>query len=286
MSQESMPESKTAEAPDLRIVPIDRIIPHELEDEQRAEPLIRRLPIDGVLKNPPIVTTLDAPDDPYVILDGTNRVTALNALHYEHALVQVVRYEEPFVELHTWNHVVTGIDSLEIRHRFDALVGLEIQSADAFHAKAALARRAILAYCLLSTGQVLALAGGGLDLMERTRVLASVVATYLDTHLHRTNLDRLDKIRALYPDMGAAIIFPKYEPIEILDLSEAGLPVPTGITRHVIHGRVLRLNYPLDRLSANIPLNEKNRELQLWVQDHFATKHVRYYAESTYLFDE
>lgn len=274
------------ETPDLRIVPADRIVPHELEDAHRAEPLIRRLPIDGVLKNPPIVTPLDTPDGRYVILDGTNRVMALTALGYRDALVQVVRYEEPFVELHTWNHVVDGLDSDEIHERFRELDGLELYTSDVFHARAALARRAILAYCILANGPVLSLAGGGLNLHERTRLLQGVVSSYLDATIHRTNLEQFDQIRNLYPEMGAALIFPKYEPVEILDLSEAGEPVPTGITRHVIHGRVLRLNYPIDRLAADKPLDEKNAELMDWVRDRFAQKRVRYYAESTYLFDE
>src|SRR5688572_21289061 len=110
-----MSKISDAPAPDLRIVQIDRIIPHEYEDEQRAEPLIRSLPRDGVLKNPPIVTELDDSGGRFVILDGTNRVIALNALNYEHALVQVVRYEEPFVELHTWNHVVERLSPDSLR---------------------------------------------------------------------------------------------------------------------------------------------------------------------------
>jgi hypothetical protein len=281
-----MSKISDAPPPDLRIVPIDRIIPHEYEDEQRAEPLIRRLPQDGVLKNPPIVTELDNSGGRFVILDGTNRVIALNALNYEHALVQVVRYEEPFVELHTWNHVVVGITADNMREQFETLPGLEVARADAFHARAALARRSLLAYSLLADGQVLGLSGGGMDLHERTRLLQAVVEAYLHGQLHRTNLDQLDRIKDIYPDMAAAIVFPKYEPVEILDLAEAGLPVPTGITRHVIHGRVLRLNYPLDKLSANVPLEQKNDQLTEWVRALFANKGVRYYAESTYLFDE
>src|SRR4051812_14803382 len=103
-----MSKASVAATPDLRVVPVSKIIPHEFEDASRAEPLIRRLPQEGVLRNPPIVTELGDAAGRYVILDGTNRVMALDALHYDHALVQVVKYEEPFVELHTWNHVVIG----------------------------------------------------------------------------------------------------------------------------------------------------------------------------------
>lgn len=274
-----------AESPDLRIVPTVSLIPHELEDAQRAQPLVDRLPRDGALKNPPLVTPLTS--ERYVILDGTNRVIALNALGYEHALVQVVRYELPDVELDTWNHVVTGITPDKLRNRFASLPGLEVRLSDAFHARAALARRAILAYVLFRDGTVLALAGGGLDLIERTQLLQAVVDTYLNEgHLHRTNLSGLEPMTTLYPELSAAVIFPHYEHVEILDLAEAGLPVPTGITRHVIHGRALRINYPLSELGTDLPLEQKNERLVAWVREQFGKKRVRYYAESTYLFDE
>ncbi len=276
----------TVPTPDLRIVPIPSLVPHELEDPLRAQPLIHRLSQDGTLNNPPVVTPL-AEAKRFVILDGTNRIIALEALGYEHALVQVVRYEPPHVELHTWNHVVTAPGASELQARLAMLPGIEIQETDPFHARAALARRAILAYAQFADGRTVSLGGGGLDLLQRTRLLQAIVDTYLEAgHLHRTDIHDLESLTRLYPDLSAAIIFPKYEHIEILDLAEAGLPVPTGISRHVIHGRALHLNYPLAKLSEDKPLEDKNRELAEWIRTQFSRRRVRYYAESTYLFDE
>jgi hypothetical protein len=48
----------------------------------------------------------------------------------------------------------------------------------------------------------------------------------------------------------------------------------------------LRLNYPLDKLKSNHSLAEKNAELTRWIQERYAQRGVRFYAESTYLFDE
>ncbi len=279
--------SETLSPPDLRIVPLDAIVPHEVEDPQRAGPLIRALPVDGVLHNPPVVTELRQSPGRLVVLDGTNRLTALKELGYACALVQVVPYELPHVELHTWNHVLDGLPADELPRRFSAIHGLSVIPQDPFHARAELARRAILAYCLLGDGRILSLAGGGTVLRERTRLLQDIVQIYLaGARLHRTNLSDFDSIHTLYPEMSAAIIFPKYEPVEILELAEEGLPVPPGITRHVIHGRALRLGYPLSELSADITLQQKNDRLAAWVRERFARKGVRYYAESTYLFDE
>jgi hypothetical protein len=46
------------------------------------------------------------------------------------------------------------------------------------------------------------------------------------------------------------------------------------------------VNYPLSELEAEITLEEKNSNLQRWLQDRLANKGVRYYAEATFLFDE
>jgi len=272
---------------DLRIVPTESVLPHELEDPQRAEPLIRRLPQEDILKNPPVVTTLVSNPESFVILDGTNRVVALSALNYEHILVQVVPYESPAVELHTWNHVVSGISTNAIKENLSLISDLAVKPTTDLNARAELARRTILGYLLLPDQEILCLVGGGLNLIQRTQLLQKIVDTYLMSgHLHRTNLDTLSPIQEIYPDTSFAVIFPKYEPVEILDLAEAGLRVPTGITRHVIHGRALRINYPLEKLRVRQSLDDKNKELDLWLREQFSSKKVRFYAESIYLFDE
>ncbi len=286
MNTDNQPHSDT-HRPDLRILPIGKLMSHELHDEQRANPLIRRLREDGVLKNPPVVTPADAREDRFVILDGANRAVALDVLSIGHALAQVVPYEEPFVELRTWYHVVAGISTSDLVSQLRALEGVEHQAADLFHARALLAARTILAYYVLPDGQVVTLAGGGLDLHERTRLLQTIVESYIHSgRLNRANTDKIAELLTTYPAMAGTLVYPKYEPAEILDLAQSGLRVPPGITRHVIHGRALRLNYPLSKLSAQTPLEVKNQELAAWMQERFEKREVRYYAESTYLFDE
>lgn len=61
---------------------------------------------------------------------------------------------------------------------------------------------------------------------------------------------------------------------------------PPGITRFTISPRALRVNYPLDELSANKTLEAKNEVLQHWVNERIARKGVRFYAEATVLYDE
>jgi len=75
--------------PDLRILPLPALIPHEEHDSQRTKPLVTRLGADCVLCNPPIAAPLRERYDHYVVLDSINRVTALQAMQLPHILMQV-----------------------------------------------------------------------------------------------------------------------------------------------------------------------------------------------------
>lgn len=273
--------------PDLRIIPTGMLLHHELHDEQRATPLIRHLKRDKFLKNPPIVVEAGSRDNRFVILDGANRVVALDVLGIGHVLVQVVPYSEPHVRLETWYHTISGIPTEAWIERLKRISGLESRVTSIFHARALLAARTILGYYITPDGTVSTLVGGGLDLHERTRLLQEIVDTYInEARLNRTNTDNIEQLLTLYPGMSSTIVFPKYDPVEVIDLAQSGLKVPPGITRHIIDGRALRVNYPLEYLTTDISLEEKNRMLEAWVLKRFEERKVRFYAEATYLFDE
>lgn len=273
--------------PDLRIIPTGKLLHHEQHDEQRASPLIRRLKRDKFLKNPPIVVEAGSRDNRFVILDGANRVVALDVLGIGHVLVQVVPYQEPHVRLETWYHAISGLSTEDWLSRLGKIGGLASSETNLFHARALLAARTIIGYYVTPDGTTRTLIGGGLDLHERTRLLQEVVDTYINTaRLNRTNIDNVEQLLALYPQMTSTLVFPRYDPVEVIDLAQSGLKVPPGITRHIIDGRALRVNYPLEHLTAETPLEDKNRVLRDWVQKRFEDRKVRFYAESTYLFDE
>ena len=70
---------QNAPIPDLRIVPVTCVHPHEEHDTQRSQPLMERIRQADLFTNPPIVSPMD--EHNFVLLDGAN-----------HALVAV-----PFV---------------------------------------------------------------------------------------------------------------------------------------------------------------------------------------------
>lgn len=288
MSPHQLHPSNDPETPDLQILALAKLIEHEYNDIQRTEPLAKRLQAEGLLKNPPIVTSM-GDDDRYVVLDGANRTTALNLLKYPHCLCQVVKYEPPTVTLSTWHHLITGIELDAFVDELDSIDGLDFKSIDLLHARAGLARRDLLAYVIRADGKVFsaALTKGNGTIHEKNAVLNAMVDTYKEKGgLFRASTDNLDDARQLYTNLTGLVVFPNYEPAEVMALARDEELLPTGLTRHLIQGRALRINYPLADLQSGDSLETKNARLGSWLKQKLATKEVRYYAEATYLFDE
>lgn len=281
--------SREAPPPVLRFVQLDKVLPHEEPDEQRFKPLVERIVSSNVWLHPPIVAPLPDTDGQYVILDGANRCHSLKSLHFAHILVQIASYDTGQVTLDTWNHVVTHLavdDFLEDIKTFESMA---VEETDRLTAQAKLAQRSILAYIIdFKDNRVFSLQMHGQSLHLRNLALRQLVATYKE----RGKLDRINRaepevVRQMFPNATAMIVFPHYEPAEIMVAARDNEHLPPGISRHIIQGRAMRLNYPLDELrTPHKSLEEKNKALAEWMLERIEQRAVRFYAESTYLFDE
>ena len=278
---------RPTDIPQLLILAANALVLHEEVDARRVEPLLERLRTDRVLKNPPIAAPVNGSSGyqgRYVILDGANRTTALWRLEAAHHLVQVVDYHE--VELDTWGHLITGIPQ-QVFNESLAKSGLELEPTTRQGARERLARREIAASITYPDGNVHVVHGAG-SLASETEALRRLAAVYNGRAvIHRVKTDHLADLLAYYDGIAALIRFPGYTPHDILRLADDGHKLPTGITRHVIHGRALRVNLPLGILMEEQRTTEqKNEWLRDWIKQKLACREIRYYQESTFLFDE
>jgi hypothetical protein len=290
--------SEHFDIPDLRLLPITSLVLHEHADEKRVERLENRLRSDGFLKNPPIVAPI--PDtDRYVVLDGANRTTAVQKLGCPHLLAQVVDYKSSRVQLLTWHHLITGREPGIFLEDIKRVPGLMVQPAPLDMARAALDQRAILAYMVVPSGSTSpdseVYTVDGIPGTEHhgpnasTILLNALVDTYKGdprVAIHRVSSDDLEELAPYYDDISGLVVFPPYSPDDILALAQSGGKVPTGITRHIISHRALRVNAPLSLLCSDEPLEEKNAWWHEQVKRKLAANEIRLYEESTYLFDE
>jgi hypothetical protein len=269
--------TKEVPTPDLRVVPTISLKPHEEHDSQRSAPLIESIKAAHYMINPPLVAPMGAGD--YVILDGANRAYCFAALDYPHILVQVASYESGLVELDNWQHVVGGWSIDAFLQRLRDLPEITVSDD---------ARDDALAHLYLRDGRIVSIVAAVKSLHDQNAALRQVVAVYQqNAALHRTTITDTEEVWSLYPDAIALIIFRRYTPQDIITAARDYAYLPPGISRHIVNGRAIRVNYPLDYLrDTSQDVHEKNAILRRWMQEKLASRQIRYYAEGTYQFDE
>ena len=270
----------TARFPDLRVVPIEQCLLHEQTDDARVARVAARLKADGILRNPPVLGHHDGLDS-LIVLDGATRVTASGMIGLPYVIAQVVDYDDDAIQLHSWSHVLSDLALDTLREALAGDPTLEARPCTPGEAEEALAHRETLAYLAGEDRRCFAL-GHGNDIITHAAALRRLFAAYAGratiTRVPPADwATRLDKQAA-----GVAVVYPTYTKRDIVALAQARAVLPAGITRHIIPGRALRINVPVDYL----PLEEKQAWLEAWLREHRAGHGVRYYAEPTFLFDE
>jgi len=265
--------------PDLRIVARAQVHLHEETDPLRVQRLVARLRTDGALRNPPIAAPL--PQGGYVVLDGANRSSALMALEAPALLVQAVDYEDPAVRLAVWHHLLVEPVDLSALLRSK---GLAVQETSGPDAARRLAQRAI-ACSILSSTRTLAVEA------SRDRPLAAILSAVVDSYkatkkIYRVMDTDLGVLAREYGSVSAVVVFPTFTKRDILEIARSPVKLPTGITRHLVPGRALRVNLPLDVLTSPGDLAEKNRWLAEEIHRRLLENRIRYYPEPSFLFDE
>lgn len=273
--------------PHLQIVATAGLHPHEHPDQQRAEPLKRALAEDGVLRNPPIVLPIEGRAGEYVVLDGANRVTALQMLDVPHTLVQVAHPNGDELHVQTWNHVLMSESADHVMGILNSLNGYRLKESSPDKALSALESGESLINVLVPRGGTYRIQVPADSLPGRIRALDEFVAAYAGrVPFERTSAAELEGLLEVYPELACLVVFPSFEAEEVVAGAVQGLHFPPGITRFIVSPRALRLNYPLARLSGDRSLEEKQAELEAWIRERKRNRRVRYYAESTFLFDE
>jgi hypothetical protein len=274
--------------PTLRILPTESLVPHEWHDDSRTKPLIERLRANGILRNPPIVTPFDDGSDRYMVLDGANRSSAFKQMGLPHILAQVVNEYDPGMELMKWNHVLWDWNPDDLVKSISNLPDISFLEIDRDIKRPQSEWPAkTLVWLQLSDESAYVARYEDTDLRARANQLAKIAHTYTGkAHLDRTTAQRISELNGQYDNLTGIVVYPPFKVHQVLELCEAGILLPPGVTRFLVSPRALRVNYPLDELASNKSLAEKNIALERWFNERVARKGVRFYAEATVLFDE
>lgn len=270
----------------LHVVSLNDVLLHEHIESKRVQRLVEQFERDQTLKNPPIVSPYDGK---YVLLDGASRVTALKESGCRDVVVQCVDYDAPGLALEAWNHMLLDVSIEELFQSWESLSALHIRRATALNADAALVRRESVGTVYSATGDVFSLYAPDTKahIIRLTELLNRAVAAYDGRgEMFRVAHTNVESLLIEHGRLGALVVFPQFRPDEIRKLALNGSKLPMGITRHIIPGRALRINIPLNMLRGRESLEEKNAWFDEWMAGKMRGRHVRYYQEPVFLFDE
>jgi hypothetical protein len=275
----------STDLPNLRILPANSLVPHEECDPRRVFRLSQRLKAEGILKNPPIVTPIPDSEN-YVVLDGANRALSFVNLGIPHIIAQLVSYQESGVEVDTWHHVVAGMEITEFENALTIITGLHLKNSSLEDARLALVNHQAAAYIISANG-VRLVSNTSTTLKHDTALLNGLVSVYKGkADIYRASNDIWEIQKPFYPDITALVVFPRLSPSDIIHAAQSGEMIPTGITRHIIPHRALNINFPIDVLEKDWPLDKKEKWLQDWWMERMAANAIRFYSESTFSFNE
>jgi hypothetical protein len=200
--------------------------------------------------------------------------------------VQIVDYASREISLSSWHHLIQRTSPSDVFDELAEVDNVTVERVDAKQAEHDLALHKSLCYFLLRNGAVYQVRGAE-DLETSVLQLNQIVAMYRGkTEVYRAVTTDLDILAREYPDLSMVFVFPSYTPFEVTRLALNGAKLPMGITRHLIGGRAISVNIPLERLAAAESLESKNAWLQNWLMQKIHERKVRFYQEPLFVFDE
>jgi hypothetical protein len=270
--------------PNLQILPSKLLVTHEDVDPRRTERLSKRILEEGILKNPPVVTPIPG-SERLVVLDGANRTVAFQMAGIPHIVVQLVSYTDPGVAVDTWYHVVSGMPLDEFEAALTQIYGMQLVASTLQEARWAMETEQALAYIVCESGVRKVIPPT--ERMRDLRLLTELVGAYKgQADIFRASNDIWEIQKPYYPAITALVVFPRLRPADILHAAQNDYKVPSGITRHIIPARALNINIPIGILMADWPIERKCDWLREWWMERMGANAIRYYAESTFSFNE
>ncbi len=270
----------------LKVIDLDKILPHEEYDSSRAIPLVANLKKSQILLNPILVTHLEG--DRYTQLDGMNRFTAMKLMKVPSILTQVLDYnDQASVDLSTWSHFhkTSKDDFLDAVSKIGNLSYKEVGGKYLKRRYISDEGEGFLCAFAFRDGSIYRVAADG-KITDKVNLLHKIVDLY-KTDITREVLEDdvdLEDITSLYDsqkEMKTLVIFPTFTRHQILNTVKNGLLFPGGVTRFIIKRRCLDVHYPLEYLKGSADETVKNAKLE----NYLAKKTFRIYEEPTVYFE-
>ena len=270
----------------VEVILIKDILVHEELDPSNSKELINFLKKSQTLSNPIIVASLGGKK--YLQLDGMNRIHSFKTLGIKTITAQIVDYnDQEKIELSSWLHILKGDikEFLNFIKKDKSLIVSQGKMDQVGHRYIKEKDFGRLCTIVTNKKEVFFISTGG-NFSEKIKRMNYLVSFYKN-NLSRgalpytLNHDSIKNFFKQYPNDNVIVIFPTFTPQQIIESAKSGILLPTGITRHLVKGRVLNIDLPLSLFNNRKSLKEQNEE-----QDKILLKkRSRLYEEATVNFE-
>jgi len=270
----------------VEVILIKDILVHEELDPSNSKELINFLKKSQTLSNPIIVASLGGKK--YLQLDGMNRIHSFKTLGIKTITAQIVDYnDQEKIELSSWLHILKGDikEFLNFIKKDKSLIVSQGKMDQVGHRYIKEKDFGRLCSIVTNKKEVFFISTGG-NFSEKIKRMNYLVSFYKN-NLSRgalpytLNHDSIKNFFKQYPNDNVIVIFPTFTPQQIIESAKSGVLLPTGITRHLVKGRVLNIDLPLSLFNNKKSPKEQNEE-----QDKILLKkRSRLYEEATVNFE-
>lgn len=271
----------------IKIVPMRHCITHEGVVNRWVEHIAHNLLDEGVMKNPIIVTRVGRTHNKWIVIDGMHRFAALRQLEIPHIAVYEIDYQHADSALGGWDALVFRPFHAQTFLRKEFKHGYRIEKVgSAKEAKAAVDTRAALIAATDRRGPFYLLTKGHHATVDQCARTSQKVDMALDAQGYRPLYvpDTLSINDYKKTDASGLVMRTRYTKAEVLERTLEGKLFPRKSTRHMIHGRPLRVDITIAMLRAKISLAAKNRLLKEHLRWCYEADRIRYYPEPVFIF--
>ncbi|MEK7522727.1 MAG: ParB N-terminal domain-containing protein [Patescibacteria group bacterium] len=270
----------------LEVIQIKDILVHEELDPSNSKELVNFLKKSRTLSNPIIVASLGGKK--YLQLDGMNRIHSFKTLGLKTISAQIVDYnDQEKIELSSWLHILKGDikEFLNFITKDKSLIVSQGKMDQVGHRYIKEKDFGRLCSIVTDKKEVFFISTGG-NFSEKIKRMNHLVSFYKNDLSrgalpYTLNSDSVKNFFKQFPDDNLIVIFPTFTPQQIIESAKSGVLLPTGITRHLVKGRVLNINLPLSLFNNKKSQKEQNEE-----QDKILLKkRSRLYEEATVNFE-
>ncbi len=205
-----------------------------------------------------------------VVLDGNHRLKVLEIIECPHAACQVVDYMSPDIKVGTWHPALEMTSD-----QFFKLDSVKHEKVDYEAGKKAVdALKAPFMFVSKRDGCFL-LNPGNYKLMEMVEE-----QNYILSLLEKSSVDYVPEEESKrLTELGESILYRRaYTKEEIVRTAKSHAPLPPKSTRHLIPGRIIRLNMKLGWLTGT--QNEAKKSMTEMLNKRVYSGNVRKYYES------